>query len=140
MHKNCTRAPCCCLQLRAGARWKGTTGVTGMNSALIQVPGGSLPSTGKPRSSITNNLIPNNITNVTLNLEAKHQGPENQHLARLRFTVLGFSSRPTDHHPFPPAPRYAESLKKGKDPTLARSSGLNQRERRLREENQFTRL
>lgn len=47
-----------------------------MNSALIQFLSGSLPSTGKPRSSITNNLIPNNITNVTLNLEANHLDPE----------------------------------------------------------------
>lgn len=83
MHK-----ACCCLQLRAGAGWKGTTGVTGMNSALIQVPSGSLPSPGKPLSSITNTLIPDNITTVTLHLEAKHLGPENQRLARVHCARL----------------------------------------------------
>lgn len=47
-----------------------------MNAALIQFLSGSLPSTGKPHSSITNNLIPNNTTSVTLNLEDKHLDAE----------------------------------------------------------------
>lgn len=71
-----------------------------MNSALMQLLSGSLPSTGKPRSSISNNLIPNNITNVTLNLEAKHLDPENRHLAKLPFIAFGFSFMPADHSSF----------------------------------------
>lgn len=73
---------------------------TRMNSALMQLLSGSLPSTGKPRSSISNNLIPNNITNVTLNLEAKHLDPENRHLAKLPFIAFGFSFMPADHSSF----------------------------------------
>lgn len=73
---------------------------TRMNSALMQLLSGSLPSTGKPCSSISNNLIPNNITNVTLNLEAKHLDPENRHLAKLPFIAFGFSFMPADHSSF----------------------------------------
>lgn len=113
-HETCIRVFYCSLQLRVEACWKDTTRETRMNSALIQFLSSSLPSTGKPRSSITNNLIPNNITSVTLNLEAKHLDPEKSAFSKTSSSLYLASpanwSKLSIHNSFPPAPRYSESF------------------------------
>lgn len=83
MTKTCITVSSCSLQIRAKACWKDTTGETRMNSGLMHFLSSSLPSTGKPHSSITNNLIPDNITSVYVTLIPSTWTQKNQHLARL---------------------------------------------------------